>query len=803
MDSKSLNTLEFPKVLQKLAAYTAFSASEALALSLHPMRGLDNVRRRLQETEEARRLLDATPELTIGGARDVRELLKIARRGAILTPTEILDVKNTLVASREVRRTLTRLEEHYPNLGLLAENLPEVTGIISTINRTIDERGEVLDSASPELASIRAELRVAHDRLVSRLNGIIQNPDNAEWLQDTLVLKRADRFVIPLRANFKGRIKGVVHDQSASGATLFIEPLSVVPLNNAWREQQLREQQEIQRILKEITKLIAVEADNIDYIVVGLAEIDLAFAKARYANATNATHPKVTGFEKDEAQTTRSHPGSSIKLNQARHPLLEPESVVPIDMVLDDKTYVLVITGPNTGGKTVSLKTAALAILMAQAGMHILAERGSEISLFKDVFADIGDEQSIEQSLSTFSSHITNISRILKRANRRSLVILDELGAGTDPGEGAALARALLNYLLDKGVTTLSTTHYPELKAYAHNTEGVINASVEFDLQTLAPTYRLLIGLPGRSNAIAIAERLGLDSTIIAESRSLIGTEAEKTDDLLEDILKQRDQARKERELAEAIRDDALALEHRLQQRLDNIAEERKAILADAQQEAHAQLNQAMADIRRIRSRAPSLPTQDAKKRQTEVKQLESELKALEAEIVQPVEADPTLEARPSQQEKRPLKLGDRVQIGSLKTEGVIIALTRTQAEVQVGMMRLKANLNELTRIKGPKDNEAEIAEQVKRLDRKSASPGPQLDIRGHRVEEGLEELERYLDQAVMAELQWVRIVHGKGTGRMRQAVREVLHHSGLVSSYEAGKQAEGGDGVTIARLRV
>ena len=610
MDAKSHTVLELPKILARLAEFSAFSGGHDLALQLEPTTDLSTARRRQQITTEARKLLDTSSDVTIGGARDVRSHVEQAARATVLQPPDMLDIKNTLIAGRELKRAITRRAETFPRLAFIAESIAETPGIVEAISRTLDEYGEVLDSASLRLAEIRIELRVAHDSLLDKLQRIVSSQTNAKYLQEQIITQRGDRFVIPLKANFKGRIRGIVHDQSASGATIFIEPLATVELNNRWRELQLAEQEEVRRILRELSELIGSQAEAIIHSVTALAELDLAFAKARYADNLSASEAELQTIQETPAETVRAHPGSVLRLQQARHPLIDPDTVVPIDLALDFDTYIVVITGPNTGGKTVSLKTAGLLVLMAQCGLHIPAQAGSALTIFDSVFADIGDEQSIEQSLSTFSSHITNIIRIFAQASERSLVILDELGAGTDPQEGSALARALLNYLLDRGVTTLTATHYPDLKVFAHTTSGLINASVEFDTESLAPTYRLMMGLPGRSNALAIARRLGLDETIVADARDMTDATERQAQDLLDEIHRQNDQAQKGRTLAEAVLEDALQQEAELTQRLEGIEKERQQILAAARAEAQADLDALREEAAALRKqlRKASLP---------------------------------------------------------------------------------------------------------------------------------------------------------------------------------------------------
>ncbi len=532
MDAKTLQVLEYPKILERLKSYCDFSASMDLARSLEPTDSYDLALARLAETTEARNLF-STNDIGIGGAHDIRPAADLAGRGGVLDPQQLLDIKSTLISCREIKKSLERKTDEYPRLAQIAVGLPEAHGIVDAITRILSERGEVLDSASPKLATLRREVKVAHDRLMSRLQKYLT--DSASKLQEPIITQRDGRYVIPLRAEFKGQIKAVVHDQSSSGATLFVEPLPVVELNNKVRELELAERDEERRILHELSVQVGEYRDEINYGVENLAMLDLIFAKAKYAEELKASEPvlhqlsAVSGqrLAKNEKEELNAKSQTLIRLLRARHPLLDPQTVVPTDIDPKPGTRAIVITGPNTGGKTVSLKTVGLFALMAQSGLHIPAQSGSELPLFHDVFADIGDEQSIEQSLSTFSGHITNIIRILKKIDSRSLVIFDELGAGTDPQEGAALARAILNHLLETGCTTLVATHYPELKTFAHSTDAVVNASLEFDIKTLRPTYQFNSGTswtlqhaPHRTATRSLLSR----SLILPKERSALTT---------------------------------------------------------------------------------------------------------------------------------------------------------------------------------------------------------------------------------------------------------------------------------------
>ena len=818
IDKKTLHTLEFDKILDRLAENTDFPVSAEKALALEPSADIVEARYRLTLTSEARLLLD-TQDVTIGGARDIRMVVDRARHGVILDPNELLDVKFSLISARQLARTFERLGDQFPNLADLAAQLPAPIGLVDQISRSISERGEVLDSASPALATIRRNTRVIHDRLLSRLQKMVADPKNAPYMQEPIVTQRDGRFVIPLRSEFKGRIKSIVHDQSSSGATLFVEPIGVVELNNQYREHLLQERDEERKILAGLSQRVSDAADEIDQAVDIIAELDLAFACAKYGHSLRAAEPVLLPFE-----NTREgeHPGSVIRLYNARHPLLDPETVVPIDLELDNQTFALVITGPNTGGKTVSLKTVGLLILMAQTGLHIPVQSGSEITCFENVYADIGDEQSIEQSLSTFSGHITNIIRILAQADERALVILDELGAGTDPQEGAALARAILSHLLGRRITTLVTTHHPELKAYAHGRPGVVNASVEFDMQTLRPTYHLTVGLPGRSNALAIASRIGLPDEIIQEARSELNPDELRAESLLDEIHHQRELARHARSTADASREEAELARNELVRRLEKIEDERREILEKTRREAQAQVEELQAELRETRK---SL----AKARQPleALKQIESTARELEEKVEEPVERlEPELTdsmihiGRPAASEppkRKPLRLGSKVFLRSLGTEGVVISLSEDEAEVQVGMMRVRTRRSELdTTIPEPaapqitKGIKTKQSAQTKSKpaaetgnESQPFSPGMEIDLRGQRVEDALEQLDRHLDAAFLAGLPWVRIIHGKGTGRLRDAVRDLLGHHPQIKSHKPGMDGEGGDGVTVAWIKV
>ncbi|HVG95474.1 MAG TPA: endonuclease MutS2, partial [Chloroflexota bacterium] len=618
MDPRALTVLEFSKIRDRLAERAAFAASRELALALEPSAGRRAIETGLRETAEARLMFELQPDFSVRAAHDVRPAAGRARVGTLLDAAVLQEVRDTLESAQYVRGVLNRLADRLPLLAGRAETLDPCPELLRAIKDSIGERGQILDTASPALGRVRAQLRTAYNRLMDALQRILDSSVTRTMLQEALITVRAGRYVIPVRAEARNQFRGIVHDESSSGQTVFMEPLATVALNNEWRHLQLEEEKEVERVLLHLSGLVAEFADRIVYDVDALAAIDLALAKAKYALSLRATAPRLED-------------GYRINLIEARHPLLTG-AVVPIDVRLgtppagaavaacngattsgtdretpapaEDKAFIaLVITGPNTGGKTVALKTVGLLQLMAQAGLHLPVAEGSSVAVFDQIFADIGDEQSIEQSLSTFSSHMSNIVRILGRADGRSLVLLDELGAGTDPEEGSALARAILSHLVDRGVRTVATTHYSELKAYAYGTPGVQNASVEFDVETLRPTYRLIIGLPGRSNALAIAQRLGLPEPILAGAREMVRPEEAQIEDLLAGIQAERDAAQAARREVSALEAAAREAAVEAERRLDALEDERVAVLEAARREAAAELEAARQQIRRAEGR--------------------------------------------------------------------------------------------------------------------------------------------------------------------------------------------------------
>src|SRR5438067_5989139 len=612
MHEKSILTLEYPKIMAKVAKEAAFSASKELVLELQPTPDLQEARRRLAYTTEASQLIDQFPDAGVGSAHDIRALLVRAAREGVLSPRDLLEVLTTAQSAIYVGRLLDKLDaEAFPLLHSLGADIPQRPHIVRRIQETISEQGEVLDTASSTLRKLRFDIRGANQRLQDRLRTLVNEFGNA--LQEHIITIRNDRYVVPVKAENRGQVRGIVHDQSSSGATVFIEPMVVVELNNRLRQLQIEERQEIERILRQLSLEVGNEKDALDLVVELLAEFDLHLAKARYGRMMRCTEPRLNdaGF---------------INLRNARHPLLTGK-VVPISFHLGHEFFMVVITGPNTGGKTVALKTVGLLTLMAQAGLHIPTDEHSEIAIFEEIFADIGDEQSIEQSLSTFSSHLSRIIEILRRIEEelqretpdirgkmsetlvhkteshrlRALVLLDELGAGTDPSEGSALARAILTFLLERHVTTVATTHYSELKAFAHEQPGVVNASVEFNIETLSPTYKLSIGLPGRSNALAIANRLGLEQAIIEQAREFLGSAGVRMESLLEGLQTERKAVEDERYHLNMERVEAEYQRKQLEDERHRLEEQRVRILNEARAQARRELEEVQTQLAKIK----------------------------------------------------------------------------------------------------------------------------------------------------------------------------------------------------------
>jgi len=798
ISEKTIETLELPKILDRLAEHTSFSGGRKLAQNLRPSTSLDEAKAWQQEVAEVRELLEKNENrLNMGGVRDVRSPAIGAVRGVVIEQQVLLDIRLTLRRAETLQRTIGRMQSQFPLLAEVVAEIEPCSDLQRSIEKAIDDNAEVRDTASPRLAVIRRDLKITFERLQTKLNRIISNPNTAKYLQESLITTRNGRYVVPVKADFKGRVRGILHDTSSSGATIFVEPESTVELNNEWRDLQLQEEKEIRRILAELTDEVGEVSEEIVRTLDVLSYLDLMKAKAAYADEINGIQPSLLPFrQRDES----NHPGSLIQMEQARHPLI-PGKVVPIDVDFGKDTWSLVITGPNTGGKTVALKTVGLLALMAQCGLAIPCTQAT-LTVFEGIYADIGDEQSIEQSLSTFSSHMTNTIDILDISDDRALVLLDEVGAGTDPAEGSALARAIMNHLVDRRVTTMVTTHHPELKNYAVETDGVRNASVEFDLETLSPTYRLMVGLPGRSNALAIATRLGLGENIIDDARDMVSSAELDADKLLDEIHRSREEIRqREREIA-AIQEDMDADRAELRERLDNLEDERRDVLVKAQRKSESEVEDLRREIKRLREemRSASLPLENLRAIQETADRLVQQTR-------QPMEAD-AIDVPAAEGGDWQPRLGDEVYLDTLKSEGQIVELDKDEAMVQVGTLKVRVAINDLRRPNRDTRKVAEKQESRRRRSRewrddrpKVESPGLELDLRGQRVDQALRNLDEYLDTAYLSGLPYTRIIHGKGTGALRRAVRETAEEHPLVSKVISARPNEGGEGVTVIHL--
>ncbi|MCC7161184.1 MAG: endonuclease MutS2 [Anaerolineae bacterium] len=787
MKQNSFRPLEFDQVRARLSAHTSFSASHELARALAPSSDPDEVKTLQQETTEARQLLDLQPQLGVGSARDVRPTTRVARIGGMIQPTEFMDLRGTLLSARNLKKNILRVSENFPRLAFIAGWLDDAPRVIDEIGRVLTESGEVSDNASPELAQIRRELRIAQQRVMERLHHLITSSQYAKYLQEAIITQREGRYVIPVRAEAKGRINGIVHDSSASGATLFIEPFAVVELGNRVRELSIQEQREIERILRELTALVGGHADAIDSTVETLAHLDLAFAKAKYAAQIRAVQPIIdTG--------SRQQP-PFLELIQARHPLLDPDTVVPTTLELQRIFSILIITGPNTGGKTVTLKTVGLLALMAQSGLHIPAQEGSRLPVYSGVYADIGDEQSIAQSLSTFSGHMKNIINILSAADSGSLLLFDELGAGTDPVEGAALARAIVEYLLEHKMPGMVATHYPELKAFAHITPGVQNASMEFDIETLAPTYRLILGIPGRSNAFAIATRLGLDPALVERARENVGKSNVELETLLAQLNKARAETAREQSRAAAARESAERAAKQVRRELSDTQRQRSEILRATREQARAELEATRAELNRMKRewREGGLNPQALGRAESDLQALGDATNALEPP---PAPHKPG----PARTQERIL-VGDEVYVPSLNQYGQVVGVG-SELVVQIGSFRMTLAPDQVD-LQPRRSAPSKPVSQTSVVMPEVESPGMEIHLRGMRAQDAMDALEKYLDRAMMAGLPYVRVVHGKGAGTLRKLARDLLQASPLVTSFQTAEPAEGGEGVTVARLAV
>ncbi len=781
---RNLRVLEFTRIREMLSegALTAIGAEKCLALT--PFDTLSEAERAQQETEEAAVLLQYVGGHPLTDFPDIRPSLLVCEKGGTLSPGMLLGVASLLRASRNARDTLITDRENTPLLREMAQGLTEERRLEKDITDAILSEDEIADRASSELMNIRRHLRGAQERIKEKLNQMIRSSSVQKYLQEAIITVRNDRYVLPVRAEYRAQVPGLVHDQSSSGATLFIEPMAAVEMGNEIREWTIRETREIERILAALSAETAPFADALRENVELLGNLDFIFAKGLLSRRLICTAPKLNdkGF---------------LHIIRGRHPLIPADRVVPVDLWLGKDFTTLVVTGPNTGGKTVTLKTVGLFTLMAQAGLQIPAELGTELAVFDQVWADIGDEQSIEQSLSTFSGHMTNIVQIMREVTPRDLVLFDELGAGTDPTEGAALAQSILTRLLHIRVRTVATTHYSELKVFALTTEGVENASVEFNVETLRPTYRLSIGVPGKSNAFEISRRLGLPENLIEGARKLLSSDEVRFEDVIANAEYHRQIAERERQIAQdasretiRLRDEAEKLrremESRREESLRKAREEAKRILQDARRESE----NVISELRRMKKEAGTPEDINALR-----KRLDRNIDGV-SESLRPAEA-PEEEAPPEK-----LKAGDTVRVLTLGTTAVVLDDPGPRGEVQLasGNMKFKAKLKDLRLVReAPAREKTTVKTRTEALTR---TVPMECDVRGMNLEEAESAVELYLDEAVLAGLNEVSIIHGKGTGVLRSGLRQDLRRNRHVKSIRPGMYGEGEDGVTVVKLK-
>ncbi|MCI0818494.1 MAG: endonuclease MutS2, partial [Chloroflexi bacterium] len=786
MPEKALSTLEYEKVIERLARRCYTERGRALAAELRPSSDFAEVLHRQRLTADTRRLIELKPNLSLSDVHDVGGVVEAAALGRQLEPQELLDVRVTLDAARHLQGTIEKVRMHMEFLSVVAERIADFREVASEIGRCIDGKGEVVDSASPALRTLRRESRIAHERLTSRLQEVLSKSKTA--LQEPIITLRDGRYVVPVKAELRSQLPGIVHNVSSSGATVFLEPMETVEMGNKWRELQAEEEREIARIMRDLSALVGSQAEEVAIALTALAEIDVLVAKVRYGESIGAT--QLPHDDADQRWLTEE-PGS-LYLQNARHPQLTGD-VVPVSMWLGEggptsreassgeAFSVLLITGPNTGGKTVAIKTVGLLALMAQAGIPVPAEKDSRLPVFDAVFADIGDEQSIEQSLSTFSSHMGNIISILRASTHRSLVLLDELAAGTDPVEGSALAQSILTYLLRIGCLTVATTHHGELKAFAHSTEGISNASVEFDAESLAPTFRLHIGLPGQSNALAIAERLGMPKEVLAEAREGISPDRLEIESLISDLHKHRDEAQTASDEQRSAAGEARTARDRVTKELKSLEANRNRLIEETRKEMEAELQKTRVRLLEAQKELAQAERLSVFERAKVVEVVQKETEAV-AEDVKKVQK------RERRKQSGPLPEigpGDRIYLHDVPTPGEAISAPDAAGdlEVKLGSLRARVNVKQIESVEKASEVKPETREYEPSL-LPTPMASPELDLRGLSVDEALILIDQRLDEAVRSGVKELRIIHGKGTGTLRRAVREMLAKHTLVESH-------------------
>lgn len=776
MNERILRVLEFNKIIDQLKGFAETSIGRDLAAKTKPTSDINDVKHKQLETDEAAQVIRLNLSIPLGGIFDIRESLKRVDIGGVLNTKECLDVANTIYGGRQVHHFFEKTEEDLPILSELADGITLLRDLEQQIKMCIDDHGSVIDSASAKLRGLRTSIRTIESRVRERLDHFTKTQSNL--LSDAIVTIRNDRYVLPVKHEHRGTIGGIVHDQSASGQTLFMEPKAVVELNNQLQEAKAKEKQEITRILRELSEEIAGQQSYLYDNVSILSTIDFIYARAKLGRSMNASMPQMNDK-------------GIIQMKQARHPLIPVDDVVPNDVSIGETYTTILITGPNTGGKTVVLKMVGLCTVMAQSGLQVPAEDGCELAVFDEVFADIGDEQSIEQSLSTFSSHMTNIVEIMKHVDDKTLVLFDELGAGTDPQEGAALAMSILDQVISRNARVIATTHYPELKAYGYNREHVINASVEFNVETLRPTYRLLIGIPGRSNAFDISKRLGLSEDIIEQAKEHIGVDSKSVETMIASLEDSRRQAEVEYEEAHHMLLESEQLRHEIELEWSKFDQQRETLYKKAEEKAEKALQNAREEAELIITEIREMKTGATFK---EHEWIEAK-KMLE-------DAHPDLSKKqedktPKKSEvKRDLQQGDDVKVLTINQVGTVLEkLSKNEYVVQVGMMRVNIKKTNLQFIEPKKEKTAKPVAMVKGGKQHVSI---ELDLRGERFEDALFMLEKYMDDAILAGHRKVMIIHGKGTGALRKGVQSFAKTHPSVSGFSFASPSQGGDGVTV-----
>ena len=789
MNEKALRVLEYNKVIEMLENKASSSLGKALCQALKPSSTYEEVIAWQKETTEATGMLIQIGTPPIGPFFELSSALKLATIGGCLTPKQLLEIGDSLRTSRTIKKYISSNgagRDTYPVMFGLADRIHNHIELEKHIELCIISESLISDNASSELRKIRRNIESKNTAIRNKLESMITSPVYQKYLQDSLITIRQDRFVIPVKSEHKNQVKGLVHDQSAKGSTFYIEPLAVVELNNELRELHIDEQKEIERILRMLTGEVALVAGSIGDNIEAMSKIDFLFAKGKLALDMKAVEPEINQERK-------------FRIKNGRHPMLPKNIVVPSNIWLGEHFTSLLITGPNTGGKTVTLKTVGLLTLMAQAGLHVPADYGTQLSIFDEVFADIGDEQSIEQSLSTFSSHMTNIVKILSEVTSNALVLFDELGAGTDPTEGAALAMAILDQLRSKQIRSLATTHYSELKEYAIVTDGIENACVEFDVETLSPTYKLLIGIPGKSNAFEISQKLGLDKQIINYAKEYIHKDDIRFEDILANIEKSQRQVEQERDEAIRMRLEIEKLKNSLKEKEDKWLKQRDDLTRKAKDEARELLKQAKDEADEIIKELRTIKTTVDQSRNKDVEEMRRRLiEGIDRTSDSVIKSEAINEFAPEH-----LIVGDSVRVLSINQEATVVSLPNDKGDltVQVGLMKMNVNLKQLVVISKKKKDE-KVYNKVREFTAKSASISSEIDVRGNNTEEAITIIEKYLDDAALSSLSQVRIIHGKGTGALRKGLHEHFRNHPHVKKFEEAAYNEGGSGATVIILK-